>query len=252
MDKRRREKRGKPLYIRTAERLEGILEGMEPGSFLPSEPKLAQQLGVSRATLREAMRPFEQQGLIVRQQGVGTYVADPPKVIESGLEVLESIESMAARIGLEVQMGELEINRRPATAEEGEDFGTELGAAAIEISRLMLAQGRPVAYLVDVLPEGVIPPESLQGDFTGSLLDLLLRLGEPELSHSRTEITAISAPADIGRALGIQRGDVLLRLRAELFKANGGIICRSVSYFLSGIFRFHVNRQAQPSVPGRH
>jgi GntR family transcriptional regulator len=53
------------------------------------------------------MRTFETQGLIRRRQGSGTYVVRPSHVIESGLEVLESIETLSNRIGLKVSVGEL-------------------------------------------------------------------------------------------------------------------------------------------------
>ena len=86
----------------------------QPGERLPSEPYLAEQLSVSRATLREAMRAFETQGIIRRKQGSGTYVNQPPRVLESGLEVLESIETMAQRSGLSVDIGELTLEKRTA------------------------------------------------------------------------------------------------------------------------------------------
>ncbi len=53
--------------------LRQIIADTTPGDCLPSEPKLAKKLEVSRATLREAMRTFETQGLIHRRQGVGTF-----------------------------------------------------------------------------------------------------------------------------------------------------------------------------------
>jgi GntR family transcriptional regulator len=81
-----------------------------PGDRLPAEPELAQQLGVSRATLREAMRTFEGQGLIRRRQGVGTFVVSHSQIIESGLEVLESIETLANKIGLDVSMGAYRVD----------------------------------------------------------------------------------------------------------------------------------------------
>ena len=82
------------------QRLEELINRTEPGGRLPSEPKLAGKLGVSRATLREVMRTFEMQGLLRRRQGVGTFVMHPPHVIESGLEVLESIETLADKDSL--------------------------------------------------------------------------------------------------------------------------------------------------------
>jgi GntR family transcriptional regulator len=84
--------------------LANLIAETPPGNRLPAEPELAHQLGVSRATLREAMRTFEGQGLIRRRQGVGTFVVSHSQIIESGLEVLESIETLSNKIGLDVSI----------------------------------------------------------------------------------------------------------------------------------------------------
>jgi GntR family transcriptional regulator len=80
--------------------LAALIARSSAGQRLPSEPELAKQLGVSRATLREAMRSFETQGLIRRRQGSGTFVVGKMEVLDSGMEVLESLETMAKRLGL--------------------------------------------------------------------------------------------------------------------------------------------------------
>jgi GntR family transcriptional regulator len=98
--------------------LSQLISETPPGDRLPAEPELARKLGVSRATLREGMRTFEGQGLIRRRQGVGTFVVPRAKVIETGLEVLESIERLATRIGLKVSMGALKIKDVLATIED--------------------------------------------------------------------------------------------------------------------------------------
>ena len=72
-----------------------LISKTRDGDRLPSEPDLAKQLGVSRATLREAMRSFETQGLIRRRQGAGTFVVGQVPVIDAGLELLESLDTMA-------------------------------------------------------------------------------------------------------------------------------------------------------------
>ena len=107
-------------FVRLQAELEQLIQKTSPGERLPSEPQLARMMGVSRATLREGMRTFEAQGLIRRRQGVGTFVVPQVRVIETGLEVLESIERLANRIGLAVTMGELEIKETLAGPEIAE------------------------------------------------------------------------------------------------------------------------------------
>jgi GntR family transcriptional regulator len=233
----------RPLYQRTAEALRQMLGDLQEGTFLPSEPALARQFGVSRATLREAMRGFEEQGLIVRRQGVGTYVTRPMPILDTGLEVLDSIETLAARIGLEVHPGPLQIEKRPLGPAESCLMGAAGDGRIVEIRRVMHAGGRPIAYLVDILPEDVLPPDALGSGFGGSVLDLLLKRGIVGLGSSRTEIRAVAADAQLAHELRIQRGDVLMRLEACLYAASGRPIDHSYSSFLPGTFRFHVVRR---------
>lgn len=223
--------------------LSDVINSCPDGERLPSEPKLAQQLGVSRATLREAMRYFETQGLIYRRQGAGTYKLPSSPVMASGLEVLESIETLAKRIGLQAKMGEVRIEQRPATEEESIALGLEGISTVVVVKRIIQANGKSSAYLIDILPDDVLYPIELADDFSGSVLDFLLKRGKFKLVSSRCEINAVDASAEIAKALGIQRGDALLRFVAWLFTTSGRVIDYSYSYFLPGYFRFHVLRR---------
>ena len=223
--------------------LSDLIASTPPGERLPAEPDLAKSLGVSRATLREAMRSFEGQGLIRRRQGVGTFVVSRSKVIDTGLEMLESIETMAQKIGLEVAMGDLRIEDILADPVQADKFQVEVNHPLVKISRVIYAEKRPVAYLIDILPAGIITQEELTSGFTGSVLDQLLQRGTPELTDSITQVHAVAAVVEVSRALEIQRGDVLLMFTGELFTNTGKMIDISTSYFLPGYFKFHIVRR---------
>jgi GntR family transcriptional regulator len=236
-------KNGISTSQRLHEELGKIIAETPPGDRLLTEPELAKQLKVSRATLREAMRTFETQGLIYRHQGSGTFVIHPSQIIDTGLEVLESIETLSRRIGLEVSMGDLQIDHQPASEEYARALSISLDAPILFVSRVIQAEGRPVAYLVDIVPDEMLPFEEVEEGFTGSMLDLLLKHGIPALVSSRCEINAVQAESEVAKALRIQRGDVLLRFIAYLYSTNGRVVDYSYSYFLPGYFNFHVIRR---------
>jgi len=231
------------LFVRLQADLAALIEATPPGERLLSEPKLALQLGVSRATLREAMRSFEEKGLIRRRQGLGTYVVGHKQIIESGLEVLESIHTLAHRIHLDVTFAELQVTCLHADAAQANELGVAEATPLVQVVRVIKAESRPVAYLVDLLPEAVIKPEEITTSFTGSVLDQLLKKATLGLAQSKTEIRAVAASAEVARSLEIQRGDALLFLVAYLYNTSGQVVDYSFSYFLPGYFRFHVVRQ---------
>jgi len=218
-----------------------------PGERLPPEPQLAQQLGVSRATLREAMRSFEERGQLVRRHGVGTFIASPPPMIETGLEVLESLHTLAQRIGLEIHMSDAALEEREATPDEAARLQIAPGSPVLSVARVMKAGSPPneppVAYLVDIVPTTYLHRQDLGESFNGSVLDLLIERGDPALSHSRTDIMAEAARGALARHLHSRPGDVLLKLEAQLVAQDGQIVDYSLSYFVPGYMRFHVVRR---------
>lgn len=219
-----------------------LISGTPAGERLPSEPQLAKKLGVSRATLREAMRTFETQGLIRRRQGAGTFVVGQVPVLESGLEVLESLDTIARRLNLAVTVSDLSVDRVYADQELAEGLKLSLASRLVTIRRVVRADGRPVAYLVDTLPEHFLKPEDLPVNFKGSVLDFLIARGTA-LTVSRAEISATGATADVARVLEIQRGDVLLQFTSQLYIADGSVVDYTVSNFIPGYFNFHVIRR---------
>jgi len=225
------------------EELSSIIAEMETGERLPSEPKLADQLGVSRATLREAMRTFETRGLLRRKQGVGTFVIHPTQVFKSGLENLVSLETLAQQIGLPVSMGELEVERIQAGKELAESLKVPQGEEVLRVSRVIMAENRPVAYLIDTLPTDILTEDDVTPNFSGSVLDLLIKRDDPPLSSSRTAINATGASSDIASALDIQRHAPLLVFSSQLYSTRGQVVDTSLSYFLPGYFRFHIVRR---------
>lgn len=245
--RRKNDKENSPVSVHPFQRLQGeladLIAGTPPGERLLAEPELAKKLGVSRATLREAMRSFEGQGLIRRRQGVGTFVVSQAKIIETGLEVLESLETMAGKIGLDMRMGDLRIEEIYASAEQAARLDVAVNTPLVKVIRTIHAAGRPVAFLIDILPDDILRKPDLEDGFTGSVLDLLLQRGSPVLANSVAEVQAVAATIEVARALEIQRGDVLLLVTAQLYTAEDRMIDLSASYFLPGYFRFHVVRR---------
>ena len=222
--------------------LAALIARTPAGQRLPSEPDLAKQLGVSRATLREAMRAFETQGLIRRRQGSGTFVVGKVQALDSGLEVLESLETMAKRLDLEISVSDLHVEQVIADEDLAAGLNVAVGSQLLRVRRVVRTDGRPVAYLVDTLPEDILHIEDLSADFHGSVLDYLLGRGDP-LKTSRANVSAIGATAEVAKALEIQRGDVLLHFYSQLFDANNNVVDYSLSYFIPGYFHFHVVRR---------
>src|SRR3990172_2085263 len=222
--------------------LAALISRSPAGQRLPSEPDLAKQLGVSRATLREAMRSFETQGLIRRRQGSGTFVVGKTQVMESGLEVLESLESIAKRLGLKVSVSDLSIEATVADEELAKMLSVPLGEKLTRVRRVVQTDERPVAYLVDILPATILGSKDLPADFHGSVLDFLLGRGDA-LKTSRANVSAIGATPEVAKALEIQRGDVLLHFYSQLFDERGKVVDYSLSYSIPGYFHFHIVRR---------
>jgi GntR family transcriptional regulator len=140
-------------------------------------------------------------------------------------------------------MGELQVQEVMAGTEEAQLLNVEVGTKLTRVSRVIYTNNRPIAFLLDSLPMDILAASEIQTGFTGSVLDLLMKRGDPKLTQSRTEIKAIGATSEVARALQVQRDDVLLHFAAQLYSDTARVVDYSISYFLPGYFRFHVVRR---------
>jgi GntR family transcriptional regulator len=236
----------RPLHTQARQHLLNLIEEgiYQPGQQLPSESDLAAQLGISRPTLREALFNLEQEGVIVRKHGVGTFVAPAySRRVQSGLERLESILALAERQHMSTQMLSLSVNRVPADDQVAEKLALEPEAPLTCVRRTIAVDGRPAVYLVDFASTAVLPPESLDESFTGSVLDLLVRRNNVRVREAVAEITAINADASLADHLMVDPGQALLLLCETLFTEELTPIEFSRNCFLPGLFDFHVLRR---------
>lgn len=223
-----------------------IISNTKSGQRLPSEPRLAEMLGVSRTIIREVLPIFENQGLLRREHGRGTFVTHLPPTIDSGLEVLHPIETLAHNIGLEMRCAKLKILPRLALENECSLLGLEENATIIQITRLMEVETRPVAYMMDFLPESLISLEELSEDFDGSVLRLFLSQKSNELSTVYSEITAQKVTEKLSGILNVPDDELILTFSSTSYNQSGEKIYLSKDHFLSRYFSFHILRKVTP------
>lgn len=216
----------------------------QPGDRLPPEGIFAGQLGISRPTLREALHNLEVEGMIVRKHGVGTFVsASRVNRLDSGLEVLESLEHIANRMGLQTRMGEVRIEERTPSADELAALECRPEEKVVSVGRTILVGSKPVASLWDLVPSLYLRVDELDDRFQGSVLDIFIKRGHPKLAYSFTRLASVGADAKLARQLRMPRRTPLLRFEARLYSEDNRVVDYSVSNFVPDYFDFHIIRR---------
>ena len=237
----------RPRYVQIEESLHALLEtgGYRPGDKLPPEPELAQQLGVSRATLREALRSFEQQGIINRKQGVGTFVSLRPPYIESGLENLESIEMLLASRQIQPTFSQRSVCGEPALPKAAQRLGIDEGQPLTVVTSTVAVNGSPVAYLLEVTPENFVPRAAIEHAAT-SLLHFLLDIQKSdELSYAIPHIAPVHGTETICAALGVGGQTPLFFIEQTVYSQAHQPYFYSRNYYVPSFFDFHVVRKRE-------
>ncbi|MBZ4687711.1 MAG: GntR family transcriptional regulator [Clostridia bacterium] len=153
----------KPLYMEVAEEIKRrISEGIyKPQEKLTSEPVLAEELGVSRGTLREALTSLENEGIISRKHGKGSFVNKNPDKVLAGIERLDNLVSTIRQAGHVAQDKVLNIDEISIEPKIAEMLEVEPGTKGYVIESLRFSDDVPVIYCYDVLPGGLIDNKDL-------------------------------------------------------------------------------------------
>jgi len=206
---------------------------------LPSEFELAKKLGVSRATLREALRILEEDNVIVRRHGVGTFVNTKP-MVSSGIEQLNSVTGMIEQAGMKPGTIFLSSSTQEPTDDDARRFNSDLEGMVL-VERVRTANGEPVVYCVDKIPSNILSESSIQGD--ESLLDILEKEAGRRISYAVTKIEPMGYHEKVSPILECDPEASLLVLKQMHFDSSDEPILYSVNYFKADMFSFHVLRK---------
>jgi GntR family transcriptional regulator len=218
------------------------------GDRIPPEAELVDALGVSRVTVRAGLRRLVERGLLQRRQGSGTFLVRPPRGarLAAGLERLETYTVHAERLGLRLGSEDLGVEAIGAAPDEAAALEVREGSPLVRVSRVVLVEGNPAAWMVDVVPEEVIGVEVVRERFRpdAMLLDLLVSEGIP-VGFSQMFIEAVMIEPDdrVGRRLGLRSLSAALSLTQTMYLADGRPVQWSRDTFLPGNLNLHVVRE---------
>src|ERR671911_127686 len=239
-----------PLYVQVERRIEDLLlQGRyKAGDRIPTETELVEALGVSRVTVRAGLARLVERGLLERRRGSGTFLVRPPggARLRSGLERLESYTVHAERLGLKLDSEDLEVEYVGARPEEAEALEVPEESPLVRVSRVLLIEGKPAAWMVDVVPESVLSVEEIRERFRpdAMLLDLLVSEGVPVgFSQMFIEAAMVGQEQLVGRRLGLQSPSAALSLTQTMSLADGRPAQYSRDTFLPGHLNLHVVRE---------
>ncbi|SDM57204.1 transcriptional regulator, GntR family [Psychrobacillus sp. OK028] len=231
------------LYLQVIDRLK---QDIEKGIFkekekLPSEFELAKSLGVSRATLREALRLLEEENVIVRRHGVGTFVNSKP-IFTSGIEQLSSVSSMIRKAGMEP--GTIYLSSMQSIPSEDDilRFQCEEEQSIVTMERVRTANDEPVVYCVDKVPKSYLPNDFLIRE-EGSIFTALEESGEIHISYAVTYIDPVGYHEIASPTLNCEPETSLLVLKQLHYDENDRVVLYSKNYFRADKFSFHVVRK---------
>ena len=214
------------------------------GSQLPSEFELIQMLGVSRTTLREALRTLEEQGAIHRRRGLGTFVS-ARSIIVKDLSINFGITEMITQAGFTPKTIECEVKEGEAHGEVAKSLELEEGTPVCIVRRLRLADNTPIVWTEDIVPAAVlggkIPTESdLKAQ---SFYDYLERNHNIRIYEGTAVLRPIAAPKEVAAKLQIDRNDILLLISQTDYAENQRPIIYSEEYHLSDKITFLIHRK---------
>lgn len=230
---------------------EEVRERIRDGQFangvqLPPEVELAASLGVSRTTIREALLQLEQEGLLIRRHGHGTFVRSSAR-LRGSLNMNQSATEVIRSHGMEPGTSHARIERRSAPPDVAAQLLVAAGTPLVRLERVRTADGRPVVFTIDLMPAGLfddaaVDPETLL-DPSLSLYRLYdERLGR-RIADGQATLRLTRADEVTADRLAMPVGSPVLRLEQVDSTFEGEPVLFTIESYVADTFEFSIHRR---------
>ncbi|WP_066057723.1 GntR family transcriptional regulator [Robertmurraya korlensis] len=213
---------------------------LEPGERLPSETDFAKQLHVSRTTLREALRILEEENIITRKHGIGTFVNKKP-VISGGIEELFSVTNLIEREGKTPGTELLFSGYVEPQEEEINELKLKKNEMVLLVKRVRTANEMPLVYCIDKIPAHLFPGGYQLND--ESLFDFLEEEANVTITYAKAFIETMGYHEEISDILKCESGTPLLILKQVHYDSNDEPVLYSINFFRADQISFNVFRK---------
>ena len=203
-----------------------------PGQKLPSETDLAARYSVARMTIRQAVGALASEGIVVRRQGLGTYVAE--EIPTRNTDELVSFTEAMRREGHEVQteLVEASVDQPLPAAREALRLG--LCAAAVLVRRVVAVDGCPIVVQTSWLPFARFAGLDSEPLLDGSLYAMLEDRYGVRIVRARQKIIAAAAGLADAKVLRLQPSDPVLRTIRTTYDSSNTVIEYAISAMRAG------------------
>lgn len=210
-----------PFYFQLAELLEEeIFTGRwEPGVRVPSENELCSRYGLSRTTIRQALARLEQEGLVSREKGRGTFVSDsrPRTWLIQSAEGFFHDEFLRAGHRVTSQVLRLERAELPLWASDA--LALPRGEEGVIVERLRSVDGHVALYVINCLPPFLA--DAVEGlEANESLYQRLAEKCGIAATEGSRSLEAVNAGAKLAQLLELDAGDAVAYIESLMCDQN--------------------------------
>lgn len=234
-----------PLYVQIQDALYEQIRGgnLGPGSKAPSELEIAARYNVSRMTARKALEGLVSHGVLYRQRGKGTFVAE--QVVFYGLSTMLSFSRTLQTLGYEVTTKVLNQDVIPASTDVAEKLNLRPNSKVVLVRRLRHLDSKPVAIHTSIMDFKVYAP-ILQVDLgRESLLAAIERACGTRVAYSKDSVSATLVSSEDMGLLEIPVGSPVLDVEGVAFTENGQPTRYTKAIYRSDVFRLAVTNSGQ-------
>jgi GntR family transcriptional regulator len=185
---------------------------------IPSEREMTQTLGISRATVRQAIQALELEGWLQRQQGRGTFPV--AQRIEQPLEGITGFSQNMQLLGLEAHSKLISAKLEPALPLVAKALRLPAGVPVAVITRLRLANNQPLMLERAHLNYGLVP-NILEHNLRGSLYQILTQTYRLDFALGEETVQAMLANNRLAKLLALEVGEPVLYTKRTVFISDG-------------------------------
>lgn len=220
-----------------------ILDNTYEDDRVPSETDLANELGVSRTTVRDALSRLENEGIVIRKQGAGTFVNQPGLQVRSRLDEIWSYHAALRAHGYEPSTLVLDASVSKVKAQQIGELNLSPTDKLLIVKKLFLEDERPVILAVNLIPLRLISKPYTDEDLIEPIFEFLAEFGGQHLSYFLSEIVPLVGNGEISTHLGIPPGTPLISLEEVGYSEENEPILKAYSYFRDDLLRLGLIRR---------